>query len=69
MTFQNQVMKEKEHLRSWPNVKQEQTTRAVATIIKEADLRITAEACQDYISKALLKSSTGIIVEGSQPPK
>lgn len=39
-------MKEKEYLRSWPNVKQELTTRAVATIIKEAGLRITAEACK-----------------------
>ena len=59
----------KKHLRSCPNVKQELTTRAVATIIKEADLRITAEACQNYINKSLRKSSTGIVVEESQPPK
>ena len=44
-------MKKKNICGHVPNVKQELTTRAVATIITEADLRITAEACQDYINK------------------
>jgi len=54
MTSQNQVMKEKNICgRGQMSNKSDNNVWVVATIIKEADLRITAEACQDYINKSL----------------